>query len=63
MLLESDTTKDAIEVLQKQVKDIVMELNVLKEQQALQTGKPDFWSIFNNNGIKIIPQSKALYMS
>ncbi|XP_062292141.1 tetranectin-like [Scomber scombrus] len=36
-LVKKDTTKDAIEVLQKQVNDIVMELNLLKEHQALQT--------------------------
>lgn len=40
VFLESDTTKDsAIEELQKQINDIVQELNLLKEQQALQTGK------------------------
>lgn len=39
LVLEADTTKDAdIEELQKQINDIVQELNVLKEQQALQTG-------------------------
>ncbi|KAF1381785.1 hypothetical protein PFLUV_G00157600 [Perca fluviatilis] len=38
VLLESDTAKDAaIEELQKQINDIVQELNLLKEQQALQT--------------------------
>lgn len=40
VLLESDATKDAaVEQLQKQINDIVQELNLLKEQQALQTGK------------------------
>ncbi|XP_024154042.1 tetranectin [Oryzias melastigma] len=35
---KKDTTKDAAIVeLQKQIKDIVQELNLLKEQQALQT--------------------------
>lgn len=39
VLLESDTAKDAaVEELQKQIDDIVQELNLLKEQQALQTG-------------------------
>lgn len=39
-LTESDTTKDAaIEKLQKQINNIVQELNLLKEQQALQTSK------------------------
>ncbi|TDH03953.1 hypothetical protein EPR50_G00147300 [Perca flavescens] len=38
VLSESDTAKDAaIEELQKQINDIVQELNLLKEQQALQT--------------------------
>ncbi|XP_031151811.1 tetranectin-like [Sander lucioperca] len=38
VLLESDTAKDAaVEELQKQIDDIVQELNLLKEQQALQT--------------------------
>ncbi|XP_032391240.1 tetranectin [Etheostoma spectabile] len=38
VLLESDTAKDAaVEQLQKQINDIVQELNLLKEQQALQT--------------------------
>lgn len=32
-------TSDAIEKLQKQIDDIVQELNLLKEHQALQTGK------------------------
>lgn len=36
--VKKETTKDAaIEDLQKQIKDIVQELNLLKEQQALQT--------------------------
>ncbi|XP_071356554.1 tetranectin [Trachinotus anak] len=36
--VKKDTTKDAaIEDLQKQINDIVQELNLLKEQQALQT--------------------------
>ena len=36
-LVESDTAKDsAIEELQKQINDIVQELNLLKEQQAPQ---------------------------
>ncbi|RVE67118.1 hypothetical protein OJAV_G00114850 [Oryzias javanicus] len=36
---KKDTTKDpAMVELQKQIKDIVQELNLLKEQQALQTG-------------------------
>ncbi|XP_058476025.1 tetranectin [Solea solea] len=36
--LKKDTTRDtAIEELQKQINDIVDELNLLKEQQALQT--------------------------
>ncbi|XP_044027464.1 tetranectin-like [Siniperca chuatsi] len=36
--VKKDTTKDAaIEALQKQINDIVQELNLLKEQQALQT--------------------------
>ncbi|XP_029977113.1 tetranectin-like [Salarias fasciatus] len=36
--VKKDSTKDpAIEALQKQVDDIVQELNLLKEQQALQT--------------------------
>ena len=39
---DSDTSKDAaVEQLQKQIDDIVQELNLLKEQQALQTGEPD----------------------
>lgn len=39
LLLETEKQKDtAIEQLQKQINDIVHELNVLKEQQALQTG-------------------------
>lgn len=43
MLLESDTTKDAaIQELQKQINDIVQDLNVMKEQQALQTSKSHF---------------------
>lgn len=38
MKKETDTTKDAaIDQLQKQINDIVQELNLLKEQQALQT--------------------------
>lgn len=42
VLVESETTKDpAIEDLQKQINDIVQELNLLKEQQALQTGKTE----------------------
>ncbi|KAM7384498.1 hypothetical protein PAMA_011716 [Pampus argenteus] len=37
-LVRKDTTKDAaIEDLQKQINDIVQELTILKEQQALQT--------------------------
>ncbi|XP_070778188.1 tetranectin-like [Enoplosus armatus] len=37
-LVKKDTTKDAaIEALQKQINDIFQELNLLKEQQALQT--------------------------
>ncbi|XP_022603198.1 tetranectin-like [Seriola dumerili] len=37
-LVKKDTTKDAaMEGLQKQINDIVQELNLLKEQQALQT--------------------------
>lgn len=37
--LDSEATKDAaIEELQKQINDIVEELNLLKEQQALQRG-------------------------
>lgn len=40
MLFDSEATKDAaIENLQKQIDDIVQELNILKEHQALQTGK------------------------
>lgn len=41
---EPEKQKDAaIEQLQKQINDIVNELNLLKEQQALQTGsKPPF---------------------
>ncbi|XP_038580751.1 tetranectin-like isoform X3 [Micropterus salmoides] len=36
--VKKDTTKDAaIESLQKQINDIIQELNLLKEQQALQT--------------------------
>lgn len=39
MLPEPEKQKDAaIEQLQKQINDIVNELNLLKEQQALQTG-------------------------
>lgn len=39
-LSDSDATKDhAIEELQKQINDIVDELNLLKERQALQTGE------------------------
>lgn len=39
LLLEPEKQKDAaIEQLQKQINDIVIELNLLKEQQALQTG-------------------------
>lgn len=38
--LELEKPKDpAIEQLQKQINDIVQELNLLKEQQALQTGE------------------------
>lgn len=37
---DSDATKDtAVEQLQKQIDNIVQELNLLKEQQALQTGE------------------------
>lgn len=35
---KDSATNAAIEELQQQVKDIVQELNLLKEQQALQTG-------------------------
>lgn len=39
-LLEPVAAKNAaMEQLQKQINDIVLELNVLKEQQALQAGK------------------------
>lgn len=39
-MLEPAAAKDAaIEQLQKQIDNIVQELNLLKEQQALQTGK------------------------
>lgn len=40
MLEQVKQAKDAaVEQLQKQINDIVLELNVLKEQQALQAGK------------------------
>lgn len=40
VILEPAAAKDAaIEQLQKQIDNIVQELNLLKEQQALQTGK------------------------
>lgn len=40
LMLEQVAAKDAaMEQLQKQINDIVLELNVLKEQQALQAGK------------------------
>lgn len=39
-MLEPVAAKNAaMEQLQKQINDIVLELNVLKEQQALQAGK------------------------
>lgn len=41
----------AIEELQKQIDNIIMELNLLKEQQALQTGKLTsliIWSCVQN---------------
>lgn len=39
VILEAAPAKDAaIEQLQKQIDNIVQELNLLKEQQALQTG-------------------------
>lgn len=45
-----DTSKDAAVVeLQKQIKDIVQELNLLKEQQALQTGEFSFRLAGNNS--------------
>lgn len=38
--LDSDVTKDAaIDDLQKQINNIVTELTIVKEHQALQTGK------------------------
>lgn len=40
MILEAAPAKDAaVEQLQKQIDNIVQELNLLKEQQALQTGE------------------------
>ena len=44
-MFEVEPTKDvAIEGLQRQIDDIVQELNLLKEQQALQTGTRHIWS-------------------
>lgn len=49
VLLVTETTKDAaVEQLQKQIDNIVQELNLLKEQQALQTGKLLFWTAGSN---------------
>lgn len=38
ILAFSDSNNGAIEELKKQINDIIQELNLLKEQQALQTG-------------------------
>lgn len=38
-LQPDSVTSDAIEKLQKRIDDIVQELNLLKEHQALQTGR------------------------
>ena len=47
LCVASDTSKDtAVAELQKQIDNIIQELNLLKEQQALQTGKPAGKKIF-----------------
>lgn len=59
MLLVSDTTEDAIEDLQKQINKIVDELSLLKEQQALQSGKTHTGGSWWNNSVHLIKWSSV----